>query len=168
MLSDHVHVHAPSTCLCMPVLCRVTSPIQQIACSSCASFLTALAAGKVPGVHGVGGHVKVENPRYHNVIHDSYFEAAKQIGLPHNPDFNNWNHSQVWSPHRICAAMHFMLSLRLFTLAICSLASVQWLQGLMRLLVSRRAMESSRCTTTMGRGLTCTGSTSSQLSGEKT
>lgn len=65
--------------------------------ASAGSMLTALAAGKVPGVHGVGGHVKVENPRYHNVIHDSYFEAAKQIGLPHNPDFNNWNHSQVSS-----------------------------------------------------------------------
>ena len=48
----------------------------------------------------MGGHVKVENPRYHNSIHDSYFEASKQIGLRHNPDFNNWDQPQV------CFSLH--------------------------------------------------------------
>lgn len=52
-------------------------------------------AGAVPNVHGVGGGVKVENPRYINPMHDAYFEAAKQIGLPYNPDFNDWGHSQA-------------------------------------------------------------------------
>ena len=52
-------------------------------------------AGDQPDVHGTTGNVKVENPRYHNRIHDAYFEASKQIGLRYNPDFNNWAHSQA-------------------------------------------------------------------------
>ena len=39
----------------------------------------------------------VENPRYHNELHDVFFEAAKQYGLKHNPDFNDWGTPQVWS-----------------------------------------------------------------------
>ncbi len=37
----------------------------------------------------------VENPRYHNKLHDVFFDAAAQIGLPANDDFNDWSHSQV-------------------------------------------------------------------------
>ena len=48
-------------------------------------------------MHGVGGNVKIENPRYYNPMHDALFEAAKQAGLPYNPDFNDWGHSQVCS-----------------------------------------------------------------------
>ena len=57
-----------------------------------------VTAGAKPNVHGVGGNVKVENPRYLNPMHDAYFEAAKQVGLPYNPDFNDWGHSQAGSP----------------------------------------------------------------------
>lgn len=37
----------------------------------------------------------VENPRYHNKLHDVFFQAAQEVGLQHNPDFNDWSHSQV-------------------------------------------------------------------------
>ena len=37
----------------------------------------------------------VENPRYHNELHDVFFEAAQQYGLKHNPDFNDWGTPQV-------------------------------------------------------------------------
>ena len=37
----------------------------------------------------------VENPRYHNELHDVFFEAAKQYGLKHNSDFNDWGTPQV-------------------------------------------------------------------------
>ena len=56
---------------------------------------TCACAGAKEGVHGVGGPVKVENPRYRNVLHDHFFEAAQQAGMKPNPDFNDWNHSQV-------------------------------------------------------------------------
>ncbi len=52
-------------------------------------------AGAVSGIHGIGGTMHVENPRYHNELHDVFFEAAKQYGLKHNPDFNDWGTPQV-------------------------------------------------------------------------
>lgn len=51
--------------------------------------------GAMDGIHGVGGTMHVESPRYHNALHDVFFEAAKQYGLKANPDFNDWSQSQV-------------------------------------------------------------------------
>jgi choline dehydrogenase-like flavoprotein len=43
--------------------------------------------------HGSGGPMHVENPRYHNKqLHGAFFAAAEQMGLPANPDFNDWSH----------------------------------------------------------------------------
>ena len=55
-------------------------------------------AGAKEGVHGVGGPVKVENPRYRNVLHDHFFAAVQEAGLKPNPDFNDWSRSQVRAP----------------------------------------------------------------------
>lgn len=53
------------------------------------------ATGAVPGVHGVGGPMHVEQPRYHNRLHDLFFQACEGAGLPANPDFNDWSRPQV-------------------------------------------------------------------------
>lgn len=45
--------------------------------------------------HGVDGPLKVENPRYKNILHDVFFRAAEEYGLPANGDFNDWRHPQV-------------------------------------------------------------------------
>lgn len=37
----------------------------------------------------------MENPRYTHVLHDVFFQAAQQQGLPANNDFNDWSHDQV-------------------------------------------------------------------------
>lgn len=37
----------------------------------------------------------VEDPRYHNEMHDVFFSAAKEVGLQYNSDFNDWSHPQV-------------------------------------------------------------------------
>ena len=55
----------------------------------------ALSAGARAGVHGIGGTMHVENPRYQNPLHDVFFQAAKEKGLNFNPDFNDWNTPQV-------------------------------------------------------------------------
>jgi hypothetical protein len=39
----------------------------------------------------------VEDPRYHNEMHDVFFSAAKEVGLQYNDDFNDWSHAQVSS-----------------------------------------------------------------------
>jgi hypothetical protein len=39
--------------------------------------------------------MKVESPRYYNELHGAFFEAAAAAGLARNPDFNEWNRSQV-------------------------------------------------------------------------
>lgn len=52
-------------------------------------------AGFKDGVHGCGGLMRVENPRYTNPLHDLFFEAARQAGIPENDNFNDWGHSQV-------------------------------------------------------------------------
>lgn len=44
--------------------------------------------------HGTGGTMHVEDPRYQNKMHDVFFDAAAEAGLPHNEDFNDWSHSQ--------------------------------------------------------------------------
>ena len=59
--------------------------------------------GAVDGVHGVGGTMHVESPRYHNKLHDVFFEAAQQYGLEANPDFNDWSHSQVGAMSLNCS-----------------------------------------------------------------
>jgi len=41
----------------------------------------------------------VESPRYQNKLHDVFFQAAEQAGIPKNPNFNDWGHSQVCSSH---------------------------------------------------------------------
>ena len=59
-------------------------------------------AGARAGVHGIGGTMHVENPRYQNPLHDVFFQAAKEKGLNFNPDFNDWNTPQVgvWPARR--------------------------------------------------------------------
>jgi choline dehydrogenase len=54
-----------------------------------------VCAGFEDGVHGCNGLMRVENPRYENPLHDRFFEAAEQAGIPRNDNFNNWGHSQV-------------------------------------------------------------------------
>jgi choline dehydrogenase-like flavoprotein len=44
--------------------------------------------------HGKGGTMHVEDPRYHNEMHDVFFSAAKEVGLQYNADFNDWSHQQ--------------------------------------------------------------------------
>ena len=65
------------------------------------------AAGFEDGVHGCNGLMRVENPRYTNPLHDRFFEAAAQAGIPANANFNNWGHTQarcsVWLlPRAVC------------------------------------------------------------------
>lgn len=50
--------------------------------------------GAKDGVHGRGGPMHVENPRYQNKLHDVFFQAAEEAGIPKNPNFNDWGHSQ--------------------------------------------------------------------------
>jgi choline dehydrogenase-like flavoprotein len=50
--------------------------------------------GVVEGVHGTNGTMHVENPRYHHKLHDVFFQAAKEHGIPYNRDFNNWSTPQ--------------------------------------------------------------------------
>ena len=38
--------------------------------------------------------MKVENPRYHSPLHESFFAAAAKEGIHFNPDFNDWNRPQ--------------------------------------------------------------------------
>lgn len=41
----------------------------------------------------------VENPRYTNKqLHGAFFAAAEEMGLPANPDFNDWSHDHVRRP----------------------------------------------------------------------
>ena len=42
--------------------------------------------------------MRVEDPRYTNPLHDLFFEAAAQAGVPQNDNFNDWGHSQVGRP----------------------------------------------------------------------
>ena len=46
----------------------------------------------------------VENPRYHNSLHDLFFKAAEQKGLKANPDFNDWSHPQARRSSPPCCA----------------------------------------------------------------
>lgn len=52
-------------------------------------------AGFEDGVHGNEGLMRVENPRYENPLHESFFQAARQAGIPENPNFNDWRTKQV-------------------------------------------------------------------------
>jgi choline dehydrogenase-like flavoprotein len=45
--------------------------------------------------HGAGGVMKVESPRYENILHDAFFQSAAAAGLQANDDFNNWSTPQV-------------------------------------------------------------------------
>jgi hypothetical protein len=36
-----------------------------------------------------------ERPRYDNPLHEDFFKACKAIGIPANPDFNDWSRPQV-------------------------------------------------------------------------
>ena len=57
--------------------------------------MSVLCPGAKDGVHGVGGPMHVESPRYQNPMHSEFFKAAAEIGIPQNPNFNDWGHSQV-------------------------------------------------------------------------
>jgi hypothetical protein len=54
-----------------------------------------MTAGFEDGVHGNGGLMRVENPRYTNPLHDLFFQAAAQAGIPENDNFNDWRRPQV-------------------------------------------------------------------------
>jgi len=45
--------------------------------------------------HGVGGTMNVERPRYDTPMHENFFKACANAGLPANPDFNNWDRPQA-------------------------------------------------------------------------
>jgi len=49
---------------------------------------------KDPASHGTEGHLSVENPRYHNYLHDVFYKAAEEAGYHSNTDFNDWNRDQ--------------------------------------------------------------------------
>lgn len=49
---------------------------------------------KDPAVHGTTGPLSVEHPRYHTRLHDVFFAAAAEEGIPANPDFNDWRRDQ--------------------------------------------------------------------------
>ena len=51
--------------------------------------------GNVPGLHSTRGKMNVEDPRYRSKLHDAFFEAAAQTGLPANDDFNDWSRPQL-------------------------------------------------------------------------
>ncbi len=46
-------------------------------------------------MHGDAGLMRVENPRYNNPLHEAFFQAAHQAGIPENPNFNDWRRKQV-------------------------------------------------------------------------
>lgn len=50
---------------------------------------------KDPASHGSDGNLSVENPRYHNYLHDVFFKAAEEAGYHQNTDFNDWNRDQA-------------------------------------------------------------------------
>lgn len=67
-------------------------------------LLLAAAASKY---HAKDGPMRVENPRYTNPkLHAAFFEAARQLGLPQNTDFNNWDQDHVSAclPVAFCSA----------------------------------------------------------------
>ena len=45
----------------------------------------------------------VEDPRYRNPLYKLFFQAAKDLGLSHNTDFNDWSHSQVGAAFPTCS-----------------------------------------------------------------
>lgn len=51
-------------------------------------------AGSRP-YHGAGGIMKVEQPRYENILHEEFFRAAAGMGLKANSDFNAWDRPQA-------------------------------------------------------------------------
>ena len=69
-----------------------------------------LAAGFEDGVHGNEGLMRVENPRYNNPLHEAFFQAARQAGIPENTNFNDWRTNQVHLPrialHCLCTLVH--------------------------------------------------------------
>jgi choline dehydrogenase-like flavoprotein len=52
------------------------------------------ADGPAP-YHGTGGTMCTERPRYENPLHEEFFRSCKEVGLPANPDFNDWSRPQV-------------------------------------------------------------------------
>lgn len=79
----------------------MVAPLGSPNCSNERMFMkSGVAAGFEDGVHGCNGLMRVENPRYTNPLHDRFFEAAEQAGIPANGNFNNWGHTQVpLAPH---------------------------------------------------------------------
>ncbi len=49
-------------------------------------------------MHGNAGLMRVENPRYNNPLHEAFFQAARQAGIPENSNFNDWRRGQVHYP----------------------------------------------------------------------
>ncbi|MEW5312725.1 MAG: hypothetical protein WDW38_004337 [Sanguina aurantia] len=51
------------------------------------------ADGPAP-YHGTTGIMSTEQPRYQNPLHEEFFRAAASVGMPANPDFNDWSRPQ--------------------------------------------------------------------------
>ena len=52
-------------------------------------------AGAMDNVHGEGGPMHVESPRYENKLHDVFFKGAEEAGIPRNVNFNDWGQHPV-------------------------------------------------------------------------
>ena len=57
-------------------------------------------------MHGNAGLMRVENPRYNNPLHEAFFQAARQAGIPENSNFNDWRKSQVHHPALQLSLLH--------------------------------------------------------------
>lgn len=55
-----------------------------------------------PSVHGKGGVMNVENPRYDSPLHAAFFAVASKEGIHHNPDFNDWNRPREGYGDLVC------------------------------------------------------------------
>lgn len=63
-------------------------------CASCRRLCLHTHAGPAP-YHGTTGIMSTEQPRYQNPLHEEFFRAAASVGMPANPDFNDWSRPQV-------------------------------------------------------------------------
>lgn len=85
--SGGAHSHGAIAAAALVAFCSISVVQSPTRISRCAD-----PAGEY---HGSGGTMHVEDPRYHNEMHDVFFSAAKEVGLQYNDDFNDWSHPQV-------------------------------------------------------------------------
>ena len=81
------------------LLCNADPKFEKGLCLLSLRTLPGHRAGFEDGVHGNAGLMRVENPRYNNPLHEAFFQAARQAGIPENTNFNDWRKTQVsWLP----------------------------------------------------------------------